>query len=97
MDGVQDLLVENNVFSGNTKHGVRGFRIDGSGGPRNITIVNNTFYDNESPVKTSEDDAGHVIFNNLIVDNQDNNIVITTGNYSASNNTFSINETSFFY
>ena len=96
MDGVQDVLVENNVFYGQTKHGVRGFKIDGSDGPGNFTIVNNTFYDNESPVKFTNDEGGHVLFNNIVIDHDDNSFNITGGISSESNNLFSTDENAVF-
>jgi hypothetical protein len=96
MDGVQDILVENNIFTNNGKHGIRGYRIDGSGGPKGWVIVNNTFYNNESAGKASEDVGGHIIFNNLVVDNIDNSFLISGSNYSASNNLFTTDQNSVF-
>ena len=96
MDGVQDVLVENNIFANNGKHGIRGYRIDGSGGPRNWVIVNNTFYNNESAGKASEDLGGHIIFNNVIVDNTNNSFLMSASNYAASNNLFTTDQNSVF-
>lgn len=96
MDGVQDVLIENNIISNNFKHGIRGYRIDGGGGPRNWVIVNNTFFNNESPAKTTEDSGGHIIFNNIIVDNIENTFLMNTGNYSSSYNLFTADPDSIF-
>jgi len=96
MDGVQNVLVENNVFNGQNKHGVRGFKIDGSDGPKDFTIVNNTFYNNESPVKFTNDEGGHVLYNNIVIDHDDNSFNITGGISFESNNLFSTSETATF-
>ncbi len=89
MDGVQDVLIENNLFANNIKHGIRGYRIDGGGGPLNWIIVNNTFYNNESAIKATEDVGGHVIFNNVIVSNINNGFLMNGANFSESNNVYS--------
>ncbi len=96
MDGVQDVLIENNIFVDNAKHGIRGYRIDGGGGPRNWVIVNNTFYNNESAGKATEDQGSHVIFNNIIVDNINNGFLMNGANFSESNNLYTNNQNSVF-
>ena len=97
MDGVQSSLVKNNVFANNGRHGMRGFQIDGSQGPADFIIVNNTFFGNaSSPTKFSADSGGHVVFNNIIIDNGANAFDFENNNYSISNNLFSTDETSTF-
>jgi hypothetical protein len=96
MDGVQTVRIENNIFSNNTKHGIRGYRIDGGGGPKDWVIVNNTFFANESPVKTTEDLGGHILFNNLFVDNVDNAVQMDAANFGSSSNLTSSDENAIF-
>ncbi len=89
MDGVQDVRIENNLVTNNTKHGIRGYQIDGSGGPKNWIVVNNTFFNNESPIKATDDAGGHTIFNNIVASNIDNSFLMNAGSYSESSNLFS--------
>jgi len=97
MDGVIDAEVVNNIFSKNGRHGIRGFMIDGSSGPKNFKIVNNTFYSNgSSAVKMTADSGGHVVFNNIVIDNIENKIVISKANMTVSNNLVSTDELSVF-
>jgi Bacterial Ig-like domain/Right handed beta helix region len=97
MDGIVDTEVVNNVFAENGRHGMRGFMIDGGSGPQNFKIVNNTFYSNgSSAVKMTADSGGHVVFNNIVIDNVENNFVIDAANMTASNNLISTDEVSIF-
>ncbi len=77
MDGVQSSIVINNVFAGNSRHGMRGFQIDAAEGPRDLVIINNTFAENGgSGVKLTEDSGGHVLFNNLMAANSEGAFII---------------------
>lgn len=69
LDGVQDSLFQNNVVYGNGRNALRAYAIDGAEGPKNLRIVNNTFLAETSgwAVKLSEDGAGHVLFNNVLM------------------------------
>ena len=68
MDGVQDSMISNNLIYKNGRHGIGGYAIDGAGGPKNITIVNNTFNGNSGyAVRFSEDEGNHIIFNNILL------------------------------
>ena len=90
MDGVQSVLFQNNIFVRNDRHAIRGYEIDGAQGPEDFVIVNNTFFDNtSSPAKTTEDRGGHIIFNNIVIDNGENSFNIEAVNYLASNNLIS--------
>ena len=96
MDGVQDTLVQNNVIYGNTLNGIRAYVIDGSEGPRNLTIVNNTFH-----VPTGggwcvrvTDYQGLVVFNNILANDGSNGSIAVddtgelTSDYNAVSDTF---------
>jgi len=70
MDGVQDSMISNNLIYNNARHGIGGYAIDGSAGPKNLIIVNNTFNANSSfAVRFSEDEGNHIIFNNILLSN----------------------------
>lgn len=87
MDGVQSSTFVNNVFAKNGRHGVRGFAIDAAAGPKDDVFVNDTFYGNVgSGVKMSEDGGGHVLFNDLFVDNAEGGFAIDETTPQVSNN-----------
>lgn len=89
MDGVQDSLIVNNVFARNGRHAVRGFRIDADQGPANIVIVNNTFIENgDTATRFTEDAGGHILFNNLVVDNSANIFDIAQSDPQTAGNMF---------
>lgn len=75
MDGVQDSVIRNNLIYGNARNALRAYAIDAAEGPKNLTIVNNTFLTTETggwPVKLTEDLGGHVVFNCILLsDNPD--------------------------
>ena len=49
-------------------------------GAKDLVLVNNSFVQNgDSAAKMSEDDGGHVLFNNLLVGNVDNRIMYRIG------------------
>jgi parallel beta-helix repeat protein len=99
MDGVQDSTISNNIVYKNARHGVAIYRIDGAAGPKNITIVNNTFdSNNDWAVRFSEDQGGHTIFNNILLSRlgsirTNSNTVASTysSNYNISSNKYSTN------
>jgi nitrous oxidase accessory protein NosD len=68
LDGVQDSLIRNNIIVDTHHHGIRGYQIDGGGGPARLTIVNNTIYaPGGNAVKTTDDDGSSIVFNNILV------------------------------
>ncbi len=75
MDGVQDSVIRNNLVYGNVRNALRAYAIDGAEGPKNLTIVNNTFLTGATggwPVKLTEDLGGHLVFNCILLsDNPD--------------------------
>ncbi len=87
MDGVRDAFFVNNVFADNGRHGMRGYRIDAAAGPAGFVLINNTFVGNDaSAAKLSEDDGGHVLFNNLVVANTENGFDIAESTPMAAAN-----------
>jgi hypothetical protein len=75
MDGVQDSLITNNLVFDVQAHALRAYAIDGAEGPVGLTVVNNTFDlsdDGRSPFKVSEDGGGHVVFNNILLTENEN-------------------------
>ncbi|MBT4762940.1 MAG: right-handed parallel beta-helix repeat-containing protein [Bdellovibrionaceae bacterium] len=88
-DGVQDSTIRNNIVANITKHPIRGYSIDAKEGPKNLKIYNNTFYRAEDHSKFTEDEGGHIIFNNLFVENDTNEFYsdnINGSNTQMSNN-----------
>jgi parallel beta-helix repeat protein len=86
MDGVQDSLIRNNLIYGNGRNALRAFRIDAAAGPKNLRIVNNTLLVTNGSgwaLKLSEDLGGHVIFNNILLNDND-----STGSISVPNMNF---------
>jgi len=69
LDGVQDSVFRNNIVYGNQRNALRAYAIDGAEGPRNLTVVNNTFLADVSgwALKLSEDLGGHLVFNNALL------------------------------
>jgi parallel beta-helix repeat protein len=93
LDGVQSSVVRNNLVYNNGRHAFRAYRIDASGGPRYLTIVNNTFVvkSGNTPVKLTEDLGGHTIFNNVLVNEGTSGGTLVAGSASglrSDNNTF---------
>jgi parallel beta-helix repeat protein len=90
MDGVGDSTIQNNVIYNNTPHAMRAFQIDATQGPRNLKIVNNTFVESNtggSVLKLTEDQGGHTIFNNIIINNGSNgSVVVSNVNFKSNNN-----------
>lgn len=87
MDGVQSVTFINNVIADNRNHGIRGFQIDGAEGPANFVVINNTFVSNGgNPVKLTADGGGHVLFNNLMVDNVEGGLHIMETTPQTSSN-----------
>ena len=71
MDGVQDSVIRNNVVHNNANHALHAYAIDGAAGPRNMRILNNTFIapsrSSDWALRFSQDEGGHVIFNNILI------------------------------
>jgi hypothetical protein len=92
MDGVQDSLIRNNVIYGNASNGIRAYAIDAAEGPTGLVIVNNTIHVPDGAgwcVRITEDLGGNVVFNNILMNDDDSNGSIalddTSGFASASN------------
>lgn len=89
MDGVQDSVIVNNVFALNDRYGIRGFRIDGQQGPGGMVIINNTFVQNgDTATRFTDDVGGHILFNNLVVDNTSNVFDIEESSPQLAGNVF---------
>ena len=89
MDGVQSSTFQNNLAFANGRNALRGYRIDGGDGPRNMRIVNNTLLVPASggwAVKFSEEHGGHVIFNNILLAEGGASGSISVGNAGSSSN-----------
>jgi hypothetical protein len=86
LDGVQDSLFINNILYKNTRHGIRAYAIDGSEGPKNMVVINNTFIENSSAVKFSGSMGGHIVFNNLFVNQRAEEVVVPAEHLSIANN-----------
>jgi parallel beta-helix repeat protein len=91
LDGVQNSTFRNNVVYGNVRHALRAFKIDGAQGPKNLVIYNNTFLTPSTggwAIKFSEDQGGHVVFNNILLTDSSStgSIVINNANFFSSNN-----------
>ncbi len=86
MDGVQSSIIRNNLIYGNGRHALRGFKIDSAEGPKALHIYNNTLVGNGSwSIKLTADDGQHVIFNNILIDNN-GSISVTSSNFSSNYN-----------
>jgi len=86
MDGVQNTTVQNNLIYNVARTGVRAFRIDGGGGPRNLRFVNNTMHMGSSAseaIETTEDLGGHVLFNNILLADNSSAPSVAIGNASG--------------
>ena len=93
MDGVQNTTVQNNVIYAVSRSGVRAFRIDGGGGPRNLRFINNTMHLTSSgggPVKISEDLGGHVLFNNILLADSSSVPSVSIANVSGLRSDYNI-------
>jgi parallel beta-helix repeat protein len=91
MDGVGDSTIRNNVIYNNSPHAMRAFQIDAAQGPRNLKIVNNTFVESNTGggavLKITEDQGGHTIFNNIMInDGSNGSIVVSNVNLKSNNN-----------
>lgn len=69
LDGMYDSVVMNNLVYNNGRHSLRVFQVDASGGAANITVINNTFASGSGgwAIKFSQDNGGHVFFNNILL------------------------------
>jgi hypothetical protein len=68
LDGVQNAVFRNNLVYSVSRNAFRAYRIDGAQGPKNYTIVNNTFVaTGDWAIKLSEDLGGHTVFNNILL------------------------------
>lgn len=98
-DGVQDSVIQNNLVYGNSRHALRGYDADAAGGPKNLKIINNTFTVPSTggwAIKLTEDGGGHVIFNNILLNESTNGSIVVgntqfTSNYNILANKFSTN------
>ncbi|MCP5327356.1 MAG: Ig-like domain-containing protein [Sinobacteraceae bacterium] len=87
MDGVQRSTIQNNVIYENGRNAVRGFQIDAAAGPKTLTIVNNTLLVPAGggwAIKLTEDDGGHILFNNIVLAASG-----ASGSIAVNNTTFS--------
>lgn len=83
-DGLQDSLIQNNLFYNNARNAVRIYLIDAAEGAARMKIINNTFIaSNGWAVKMTEDLGGHVIFNNILIGSSGS---LCVGNTSLSSN-----------
>lgn len=101
MDGVQNTIISNNLIYGNIRHALRAFRIDGGQGPKSLVLINNTLVsENGWPIKVSEDNGDHTLFNNILINRGDygsisvENADLTTG-FNIVNDAFSLNGTTY--
>jgi hypothetical protein len=72
MDGVGDSTIRNNLIYNVGRYAIHAFMEDAALGPRNLTVINNTFLANSSSKPAlifSNDAGGHILFNNLRVQN----------------------------
>jgi hypothetical protein len=96
MDGVRNSVFRNNLVYDAGRHALRGYAIDGSGGPSGLHIVNNTLIAGSGnwAVKLTEDAGGHVLFNNILLGGA-GSIAVGTGSlqsdYNVVTNAFSLN------
>ena len=71
--GVENSVIQNNLIYGNERHGIRAFPDDNSPGVNNLDIINNTIVvlnnGNSTPIKFTSDLGGHLVFNNILVKN----------------------------
>jgi len=75
MDGVQRSLITNNLVFDVQAHALRAYAIDGAAGPVGLVVVNNTFdlsAGGRSPFKVTEEGGGHVLFNNILLTDNEN-------------------------
>ena len=89
MDGVGDSVIQNNVVYSNTPHALRSYRIDGAQGPKNLKIIDNTFLvpsGGEWAIKLTADQGGHVIFNNILLNNGSKGSIVVNNKNLVSNN-----------
>jgi parallel beta-helix repeat protein len=68
LDGVQDVIIQNNLVYNNRRRALRAYKIDGAAGPENYRIINNTFISQEDwAIKFTSDRGGHTFFNNILL------------------------------
>ncbi len=75
LDGVQRSLFTNNLVFDVQAHALRAYAIDGAAGPVGLVVVNNTFdlsNGGRSPFKVTEEGGGHVLFNNILLTDNEN-------------------------
>lgn len=89
MDGVRNSTIQNNLVFDNASRALRAYRIDGSKGPANFTIVNNTFITNGGwAIKFTQDGGGHTLFNNILLVNSggDGSLCLDNPNFKSNYN-----------
>ncbi|WP_196138874.1 right-handed parallel beta-helix repeat-containing protein [Aliikangiella sp. G2MR2-5] len=98
MDGVRDSVIRNNLIYSNGRHGIRGFVMDAASGPANFDIYNNTVADNGGwSIKMTDDEGGHRIFNNILIDSSGSislNSNQFTADYNATSGTYRVSSDS---
>jgi hypothetical protein len=99
MDGVQSSTFRNNLIYGSGRHALRGYRIDGAQGPKNLQIYNNTFVVpagvDSWAVKLTADLGGHTIFNNILLNEGSSGGSLCVSNNSLySDNNLTVNRMS---
>lgn len=70
LDGVQDSVFRNNLVYGNGRNALRAYAIDAAEGPKGLVVVGNTFLTPATggwSLKLTEDEGGHVVFNNILL------------------------------
>jgi hypothetical protein len=100
-DGVQDSTIQNNLIEGGGRHCLRAYGPpdgDGAEGPKNLSLINNTFDSEQAwAVKLSSDAGGHTVFNNTLHGASGALCVGDTGiksDYNRVDNVFSADEES---
>jgi hypothetical protein len=97
MDGVRNSVFRNNLVYDVGRHALRGYAIDGSGGPSGLHVVNNTLVAGSGnwAIKLTEDAGGHVIFNNILLGGAGSIVVGSSSlqsDYNVVTNAFSLDE-----
>ena len=94
MDGVRRSTIVNNVIYDVAAHALRGYAIDAAEGPSELVIANNTVdltSNGRGGVKLTEDGGGHVIFNNvLLIENEEEaSVSVEDSNFQSGHNAVS--------
>jgi hypothetical protein len=109
LDGIQDSIIRNNLVYRNGRNAVRAFQIDAAEGPQNLKIYNNTIIVPAGidawAIKLTEDRGGHVIFDNILLNEgssggglcvsnssfmSDYNLVVSRMSYNGGNSILSL-------